>query len=131
MSSPISKKVDDANTLAKEYQTNFDGKYNSSPIERPVGYRDVVNILIGSRKRLGIIFGILYIAMIYYLYNHPPSYVYKKKNLPSDPQTVSVSSVLKYALLFSAFVFIVLCVVSYRVPMLKQYVYGECGMCRG
>jgi hypothetical protein len=128
--SSITRTLSDANNIATEYTDNFDGKYNSSPIQHSASLSEIIGILSGSRRRLIIFLAIVIVMVGYTLHSLKPDYVCSKRISPTDPKRVDTGEWLKYTLLISLLLYIPAIVLIYR-SRLREYLFNGCGMCKG
>lgn len=122
--------MNNVNSFTKRYKKDFGGSENSTS---KMSVSQLLNIILLSKCKLSILFGICFIVVLYILYSSRPSIIMKKRKKYDEPDTIDYKNFLSYLVLFSVILFVVISFVVYKLPFkkLKQYVFTEeqCNMC--
>lgn len=133
-----SKKLQDADILADEYQASFGGKYstgmfgNFSDSLSSINLKGIWDLIVLSRVRLGILFAISFFLSMIILIKSKAGFVMTKKISIDIPQKIDKINLIKYSFIFGFILSIIVFALSYKFPFIKKILFKEedCELCQ-
>ena len=125
-----SKKLQDADILTDKYQASFGGKY--SPDETSsINLKGVWNLIVLSRIRLGILFGVSFILSLCIVVKYKARFVMTKKRSIGEQEKINITNLLKYSFIFGILLSSIVFGLSYKFPFIKKILFREedCELC--
>ena len=115
--------------LQNDFQ-RFSDKYSTSPQPSYVGnitehIKFILNNIIKSKNRIGIIFGCIFLIVFFMLYTKQPKFILKKGKTFIEQDTLSYTLLIKYTFLFSVILLVLLIGSTVKIPMVQKIVFGK------
>ena len=132
-----SKNLRDADALADDYQTSFEGKY--SPDENysfgsigSFNVKGMWNLIVLSRIRLSILFGVCFVVSMMILNKIAPQCILNRRRSIEEEDTVDTLLLIKYSLMMGFVLSVVIFALSYKFPFIKSILFKEedCELCK-
>lgn len=132
-----SKNLRDADALADDYQASFGGKY--SPGESSsfgnigsFNVKGMWNLILLSRIRLSILFGVCFVVSMMILNKIAPQCILNRRRSIDEEDTVDTLLLIKYSLMLGFILSVVIFALSYKFPFIKNILFKEedCELCK-